>query len=403
MSAGQSSAGVPRADGAWPWVVAVLGWLYYLTPFVQRVVNPDIGFEPWLFLQVAGFGALAIVALTRREANPVGVACACAVLWAGSPAVLGAAAVAQESLARQRGPDRTVFAVGSAMLGFKALGFLGSPSGGSATAIQFEFILAAAAVMAGTLVGLLRRSGAQAVEARERAERSRREAELALVAEARLAERELIAREMHDAIAHRLSLVAMHAGALAYRTRIPPEETREAARLIQTNAQASLDELRAMLTTLRSPDASPEAPQPTLDQVGVLTAEAADADQRVALSVSGDLYLVPARVSRHAFRIVQESLTNARKHAPGAPVTVALAHADGVLRMRIVNPLSTLAQADASGARLGLVGIDERVALLDGRVTHGVRDKAFVVEATLPITARTGHPLPADHTKERTA
>ena len=88
--------------------------------------------------------------------------------------------------------------------------------------------------------------------------------------------------------------------------------------------------------------------------------------------------------SRQAFRIVQECLTNARKHAPGAPVHLSLTARDEVLHLRVSNPLADLAIPDASGSRLGLVGIAERVGLVGGTLTHGVQDGQFVVDAALP-------------------
>ena len=381
-------------DGPWPWVVAALFWLYYMTPFVQFLLLPDRPATPFL-LHVPLWGLLAIVLLAFRERKPGGIAGACITLLLLSPAAVGAVFVAQEHYARRVGGRLSVAAFAVGALIAKVVTFVIMGLDGPVSALQVEFGVTAAGVVVATLIGLLRRSRAQASEQRAHAAQARHEAEQARLAEARLAERELIAREMHDAIANRLSLVALHAGALAYRTTLDPEQAREAARLIQTNAQASLDELRAMLTTLRSPDAAPAAPQPTLDQVTVLVADAADADQRVTLDVDGDLSLVPARVSRHAFRIVQEALTNARKHAPGSPVTVRLTHAGGVLNLRVTNPLADLAPADTSGSRLGLVGVAERVALLGGSVSHGVRGGRFVLEATLPITRTVPQELPA--------
>lgn len=369
----------------WPWVVAGLGWAYYMTPALAAVVA-DQPLSLWWLLRIAGPGVLALVALRWRTSRPVASALACAVLWAVSPTVIGAAAAAQESVARRSGRLLTTVGIGAALVAGKGIESWGSTRGGAAaSALQVELILAVVAVVVASLVGLLARARLEAREDRVRAEAARHEAELARLAEARLAERERIAREMHDAIAHRLSLVALHAGALAYRSSTTPQEYRETAELIQANAQASLDELRAMLTTLRSPGLAPEAPQPTLEQAAVLAADAEDVGQQVRLRVTGDLAAVPVRVSRHGFRILQEAITNARKHAPGSPVDVAVSHETGAVRVHVVNPIADLAPPDRTGAGLGLIGVDERVALLGGSVSHGVQDGRFVLDVVLPI------------------
>ena len=157
------------------------------------------------------------------------------------------------------------------------------------------------------------------------------EREQALTTEAaRDAERTRIAREMHDVLAHRISLVAMHAGALAYREDLTREQTAETAATIQANAQLALAELRQVLGVLRAgrvPDGV-EAPQPTLAELAALLADVREAGSQVQLDVLGlrecDLAKIPATLSRTWFRIVQEALTNARKHAPGEPVSVRL-------------------------------------------------------------------------------
>jgi len=93
---------------------------------------------------------------------------------------------------------------------------------------------------------------------------------------------------------------------------------------------------------------------------------------------------VPARGPRHAYRIVQEGLTNARKHAPGAPVTLSLETTADRLRVVVRNRLADLAQPDRSGSGLGLVGIAERVDLVGGDLSHGIEGGEFILEATLP-------------------
>ncbi len=366
-----------------PWVVAGLGFLYYLTPIAAAVVA-DRSLPADIITRLVLGGVVGLVLLRWRHAHPLGVAVALVPLWALTPSVIGAALVAQENLARRHASRATTVAVGVGLGLAKLVELTSNGVDPTSSAYQVELVLAGAGLVTATLIGLLRRSRAESAEHARRAEAARLDAEAARVNEARLAERERIAREMHDVVAHRISLVAMHAGALAYRTDVDPERAREAARLIQVNAQASLDELRAMLASLRGVDAPPEGPQPTLAELNVLVADAEDAGQDVTLTRSGDLAAVPTRVSRQAFRIVQECLTNARKHAPGAPVGVELVAGEGVLTLRATNGLADLAP-DRTGAGLGLVGIAERVGLVGGTVSHGVREGEFVVEAALPL------------------
>ncbi|MEV6032157.1 LuxR C-terminal-related transcriptional regulator [Nonomuraea sp. NPDC052116] len=158
------------------------------------------------------------------------------------------------------------------------------------------------------------------------------------VEQAKLEERLKIAQEMHDVLAHRISLLALLAGGLAYRENLSPEQTCEAALAIQENAHQSLNELRAVLGTLRREDGL-APPQPTLAHLDALFDEVRAAGQRVevddAISCRDAL---PAQTGRHAYRIVQEALTNARKHAPGSPVPAELGGRPGEgLRIRVSN------------------------------------------------------------------
>lgn len=229
---------------------------------------------------------------------------------------------------------------------------------------------------------------------RERAETAEREQALREV-QARDAERSAIAREMHDVLAHRISLLAMHAGALAYRTDLTPEQTRETAALLQRTAHQALDELRGVLGTLRGRDADPdrmavERPQPTLADLAALVADAAGAGGVRLHDALPPAAPVPARLGRDVYRIVQEALTNARKHATGTPVDVRLSGTPGAeLVVEVTNPLPVYVGIPRGGAvpgaGLGLIGLSERVALAGGGLTHGpTPDSRYVVLARLP-------------------
>ncbi|MEG3635903.1 sensor histidine kinase [Micromonospora palythoicola] len=229
---------------------------------------------------------------------------------------------------------------------------------------------------------------------RERAERAEAEQQLR-VAQARQLERTRIAREMHDVLAHRISLLSLHAGALEFRPDAPAPEVARAAGVIRDSAHAALQDLREVIGVLRAETAlpdDPERPQPTLDDLPALIAESRAAGTRVELreGVAAPDRL-PVAVGRSVYRIVQEGLTNARKHAHGAAVTVGLNGAPGDgLRVEIRNrrPVGEAPRTPIPGTGTGLVGIAERVSLAGGRLEHGCDERGdFRLAAWLPWPA----------------
>jgi signal transduction histidine kinase len=225
---------------------------------------------------------------------------------------------------------------------------------------------------------------------RDRAARAESEQRLR-VEQARALERARIAREMHDVLAHRISLLSLHAGALEFRPDAPPAEIAGAASVVRATAHEALEDLRAVIGVLRagqSDDAtpSPERPQPTLSALPALVREASSAGDKINLDVAVDLGDVPAGAGRTAYRIVQEGLTNARKHAPGAVVRVTVAGAAGPgLIIEVVNPLPVaVPQRQIPGTGMGLIGLTERAALAGGRLTHGPGGGEFRLHAWLP-------------------
>lgn len=223
-----------------------------------------------------------------------------------------------------------------------------------------------------------------------RAETAEREQE-ARAAAARAEERTRIAREMHDVLAHRISLIAMHAGALNFRTDLSEQDRRTAAATIEDNARVALNELREVLGLLRSTELAPdaaEAPQPGMKDLPALIAEARTLGAAVTMAeeVDGD---PPEILGRTAYRIVQEALTNARKHAAGAAIRVEIAGKEGYdLVVRVGNPRPVRReQPGLPGARVGLVGVRERVEMLGGTLTTGEdANGGWLVEARLPWT-----------------
>jgi signal transduction histidine kinase len=214
---------------------------------------------------------------------------------------------------------------------------------------------------------------------RDRAERAEAEQELR-VRQSRSNERARIAREMHDVLAHRISLITMHAGALAYRRDLSAEEMRETAELIQTKSHEALTDLRHVLGVLRSEDGvGPlrEAPQPTFEDLSALILEARQSGMRVSYDDRvQDAAVMPEQVGRTTYRIVQESLTNARKHAPDTAVVVTLAgSAEEGVDITVRNPARSLHSprlADSgSGASWGMAAADGSGAVNGSRNGSG--------------------------------
>ncbi|MBB2943617.1 signal transduction histidine kinase [Actinoplanes lutulentus] len=280
------------------------------------------------------------------------------------------------------------------------------------------------------LWGMLVRSRRQLIVSwRERAERAEAEQQLR-VAQARVLERTRIAREMHDVLAHRISLLSLHAGALEFRPDAPPDEIAGAAAVVRASANQAMQDLRAVIGVLRTTnsadDQAPERPQPTLSALPALADESRSAGVKVRLNVTAEPDAVPVATGRAAYRIIQEGLTNARKHAPGVSVSVAVrgAAAEG-LTVEVRNPMPTvlpgapkaavggpgaaissgsshrgpgaggsglsgselsglMAGGSVPGTGMGLIGLAERATLAGGRLAHGRHGNEFVLSAWLP-------------------
>jgi signal transduction histidine kinase len=259
------------------------------------------------------------------------------------------------------------------------------PQGDSLTAYYLTCAFGTAAVVAwGMFLGGRR-------EARsDRVRRTQAEEQLR-IEQIRHSERTRIAREMHDVLAHRISLLSLHAGALEFRPEAPPEEVARAAAVIRASAHQALEDLRAVIGVLRdgTDGEAPQPPQPTLAALPGLLEESRAAGMRVHADVRlADVGAVPDPVGRHALRIVQEALTNARKHAAAAPVDLRIEGGPGEgLTIEVRNPAPVLAAGvtEIPGSGTGLVGLAERATLSGGRLEHGLdNDGDFRLRAWLP-------------------
>lgn len=215
-------------------------------------------------------------------------------------------------------------------------------------------------------------------------EAGRREERALITRQVRLRERNRIAQDMHDSLGHRLSLISVHAGALAMDPGLG-ERQREAVGVLRGAALTAMEELRGVIGVLRR-DAEPDEDQArrTVDAVDELVDGARQAGMRVSLVRGGQPTPLPARVSHAAYRIVQEGLTNASKHAPGAAVQVAVRYDPDALVVEVRNnPAQARAKAGSSG--FGLIGLGERVRLAGGLLHVGeLVTGGFRIAAVLP-------------------
>jgi signal transduction histidine kinase len=327
-------------------------------------------------------GAVAFGLVLLRRKHPFSIAVVTSVLTAVSAAAAGPAALAVVSMATRRVRWQmawvAVINVAAAVVfHLVAPGDANSWVGDVVTSIIFV----AAMLGWGQFVGSRREL---MWNLRQRAERAEAEQELR-TSEARATERTRIAREMHDVVAHRISHVSMRAGALAFRDDLSVEQMRAESALIRDAANEALHELRTVLHVLREPSTGEliEQPQPTYADLTALI-EGATSD---GMRIDFDDNLTsppPPEVGRTIYRIVQEGITNARKHAPRARLRIVLSgdEADSV-RLTVTNPIG-FANGDTPGSGLGLIGIAERVEVAGGRFTHNVTDGEFTLSAWLP-------------------
>ncbi|RFU40948.1 sensor histidine kinase [Actinomadura logoneensis] len=244
---------------------------------------------------------------------------------------------------------------------------------------------AAVLVAVPLLVGFLVRTRRTSRRELEQQERRHRDAEAVLL------ERQRIARELHDVVAHHMSMIAIQAEAAPYKTPDVPPETRDDLAEIRATALDALREMRRILGVLRQEDGAVTAPQPSLEHLDELLAGARGTGLEVSSKVTGDVSDLPPGVGLTAYRIVQEALSNAMRHAPGSAVGVEVARAGGILRLSVVNGPAAPGHPrtpSPPGSGHGLVGMRERVAMLGGELSAvPIAEGGFAVTATLPETA----------------
>lgn len=384
---------------------AVANWLIGVALMSFDIEEYSPSFEEYGPYICTGFavGVLTIIALPfalehqPRELSDVDYAgstrsfiAGCIVLL-GSSSYFGAASgvVAFISMVSRRSTSRSVAAVACFVVAFAVetsfnpymawddIGWVGA-------------IFVVVVMVAGLLVGQKRGNLREKRWRVEQEARMNREEMRAKVERARQEERENIARDMHDTLSHRLSLVAIHAGALSYPREGVPDEFTDAARTIRTEAQNAVEDLRTVLSALRE-DLS-EDPRTTLEELVAAAREAgAEVTVTYADGASPDVFTGLSTMAQHAVhRAVQEGLTNARKHAAGQPVSITVREVAGEVGIEMRNPLSAAKAGDRAGASAGgygLVGLRERVELSGGRmnVHVGEEGEEFSWSILLPL------------------
>lgn len=379
----------PRTSRDW-WVDAGAFVLAAALGALTLSITADVTAKPMSSAQVAidaALGALCCLLLWWRRRSPFAVALVCVLLgtFSTSGSVAGLLALSSLALHRHLRPALIVSALFVPSAVVCSL-WLGRPN-------TWSVILPTAALAAAAIAwGLFVRSQRQLLSTlRDRAQRAEAD-QLVRAERARLAERTRIAREMHDVLAHRISLVALHAGALEVARELPPEQVRESAALLRTTAHQALEELRDVIGVLREEPGKERpstVPQPTLADIPRLVEETRRSGAKIDFEMQVDgAAAAPGPLGRDAYRIVQEALTNIGKHARGTQARVRVAGAPNRgLHVSVRNPAVVGAQdrPPVPGSGTGLLGLQERVTLANGVLVHGPDDSGdFVVEADLP-------------------
>jgi signal transduction histidine kinase len=371
----------------------LLLWLALVATVVLAAEPPELRGPvdvPVLWLQVAAVPLLGIaVAVSRRHplvaaAVPAGLALT-ATPELFTEQLMVAQVVLSFRLGRRTPRVRTglLFFVAVCLAGLLLNAVTPAASLDSAVAMATNALVT---IMLPCLAGRYVRQHDDLVRAGwELAERLEREQDL-LSERIRLLERSRIARDMHDSLGHELSLIALRAAALQVNPALD-ESARKAAGELRESAADATQRLHEIVSVLRE-DGATAPVLPSDDTVGALVERAAAAGMAVRLE--GDLNQLPPMADRAAYRVVQEALTNATKHAPGARVTVRLSTdpATGEAVVAVANAAPPAGRRSGRGAAgLGLVGLDERVRLAGGRLRAEPVDGGFAITARLPLTA----------------
>ncbi|RII18388.1 Sensor histidine kinase DesK [Streptomyces sp. YIM 130001] len=365
---------------------AAIGLLAWLSSGVLMSKGPGDGPGTWFLVGDPLVALGCLTALLWRRRFPLAVALIVAIASGWSAFAGGTVLVAFASIATRRRPVEIAAVVLAYVAASQvAVGFY--PVQETSGLLWFQLLVPA--LIAGIAVAVGMAVGARRVEVRslrDRAESAERE-QTARAAQARALERNRIAHEMHDVLAHRISLVAMQAGVLDHRSDLRAEESRLLVRGIAEGSHQALEELRDVLGILRADQHRTEPPeaQASLERVPDLVADARASGLDVTLTdtVTGT---PPDVVGRTCYRVVQEGLTNAAKHAPGAQVHITLGGESGrTLDVRVHSSSAAAPAVRPPSSGFGLLGLTERVDLAGGQLDHHrTPDGGYLLTAQLP-------------------
>jgi signal transduction histidine kinase len=369
-----------------PWAVGAA--VFLLSGIVEDTrLPPFLGWQAsklWLNLAAVALAALCGIAaaFAHRYTWPILVMAIAAWFLAGMwPAIAVASYCAGMRWPR---PWRLTYLIAAILLTGCPIYYGGVRDWPALASVYYAIAIVAIVVVFPLLLGRLHAS--RSIQMEQLADRAAEaEKDQALREEqARSNERAAIAREMHDIVAHRVALIVLHAGAMELAARDP--QTTKRAGLIRTLGKQAMSELRQMLGALRTEKAAALAPQPTIADLQSLIGQARDAGLPAALQLTGTPRELPAATELTAYRVVQEALTNVAKHAGTPPTTVNLDYGPHTLAITVDNDPPAGHPIGMPTGGLGLIGLSERLCLMDGTLHTGPRpDGGYRLQATLPI------------------
>ncbi|MGZ5405217.1 MAG: sensor histidine kinase [Nocardioides sp.] len=374
-----------RWGHAWRYTVClVLSTMVWSTAF-QNQWND----HRWLWFVDLGVGVAAYVLVAFRRRHPFGIAVVLTLMSLVSGVAAGPGTLAAVSLAtrQRRGQIAVVGVLG--ILCYQVYAEMFAVGAQDPYWVGFGFNVVATLGMLGW--GMYIGSRRQLLASlRQRAVRAEAEQEMR-AAQARGTERARIAREMHDVLAHRISQISLHAGAMSFRDDLDADAMRDSARVVQAQAHEALTELRDVLGVLRDTDTGEltDRPQPTYADLGTLVEDARASGLALTYRdrVETNGTTLPDVAGRTVYRIVQEGITNARKHAPGAVLSVEVSgDPEAGIDVRLRNPIG-FGPSETPGSGLGLIGLAERAALRGGRLDHRRHGREFELHGWIPWRA----------------
>jgi signal transduction histidine kinase len=379
-----------------PWIGDVVAVVLVLAPTFAHYPGSPAETGNLVGL-VAGVGGAVAMPFRRRWPIPVLAVCIALFGLAAftgtiAPGLVLASAIAMFAVAVRNDRRRTVIVAAVAAVTILGLGLLaGIGSVFDPRAFQLAVTIAFAAA-AGDAARSHRAYIDAITERAVRAEATRESEARRRVAEDRLR----IARDLHDTVAHQISVISLNAGVASSALESRPEAARDALAVIRSASRSVLGEIGDLLSVLRAEsddplsDAPSTAPQPGLDRLGELVARFAQSGLDVTVRIEGDVRRLPEAVDRVAYRVIQEALTNAHKHGTEHRAHLLVEVTGDAARIVVTNPAADAAPVSTRPTGHGLLGVRERVASVRGTVESGLTAGGYRLAVILPLSTETG-------------